>query len=304
MRHVLLLLIAFFSLEVLAVTNAELGNKDPDLYDIMDGWRARKLRKKREKYEAEGMSKTEADKKIEQDKLEAKKELEEQKTFFVGFPFVAYNPYTSVLVGVGANVSTFLGDKTDTNLSSFNIVGAYTANNQTSLRVINQTYTAHNQWFITGYAQWSDAPGNTYGLGGDTTNSDEFSLERGFFKVNESILYNVSGKFYVGPQFTVDRRYKLYPSDDIPDDLDDNQAAYDELLSRQWYSYEYGTDGQPYLVLGGGVTALYDSRDNVNSPYKGRYANVNYQYFGGDYQFHLINLEYIDYFQIPNKRNI
>ena len=144
--------------------------------------------------------------------------------------------------------------------------------------------------------------GNTYGLGGDTTNSDEFSLERGFFKVNESILYNVSGKFYVGPQFTVDRRYKLYPSDDIPDDLDDNQAAYDELLSRQWYSYEYGTDGQPYLVLGGGVTALYDSRDNVNSPYKGRYANVNYQYFGGDHQFHLINLEYRDYFQIPNKK--
>ena len=100
----------------------------------------------------------------------------------------------------------------------------------------------------------------------------------------------------------MDRRYKIKPSDDIPDDLNGNQEAYDSLLNNIWYSYDYGTDGNAYTLIGGGLTLLFDSRDNVNSPYKGLYANANYQYMGGDYNFHLINLEYRHYIQIYNKK--
>ena len=108
-------------------------------------------------------------------------------------------------------------------------------------------------------------PGNTYGLGGNTPNSNGFELERGFIKMNQNILFRVAENFYVGPNITLDRRYKIRPSDEIPEDLDDNQEAYNELLDDIWYSYDYGTDGDAYTLIGGGLTMLYDSRDNANS---------------------------------------
>ena len=92
-----------------------------------------------------------------------------------------------------------------------------------SLRLINQVYFPNNKLFLTGFAQWSDSPGNTYGLGGNTPNSNGFELERGFIKMNQNILFRVAENFYVGPNITLDRRYKIRPSDEIPEDLDDNQ---------------------------------------------------------------------------------
>ena len=285
-------------------SNDQLGDKNPDLYDILDGWRDHKLEKKKEKYQAEGLSKEQVDKKLKQDDLKQEKELNEQRTFFAGAPFLGYNPYTSLLIGAGANVSTYFGDKETTNLSAFNIMGFYSINSQMSLRLINQVYFPDNKLFLTGYAQWSDSPGNTFGLGGNTPNSNGFELERGFIKMNQNILFRIANNLYLGPNVTLDRRYKIRPSDEIPEDLDDNQTAYNDLLQDIWYSYDYGTDGNAYTLIGGGVTLIYDSRDNVNSPYKGYYFNANYQYMGGDYTFNLINLEYRHYIQLYNKRNI
>ena len=78
-------------------SNDQLGDKDPDLYDILDAWRDHKLEKKKEKYEAEGLSKEEIDKKIKQDDLEQEKELNAQRTFFAGAPFLGYNPTQAYL---------------------------------------------------------------------------------------------------------------------------------------------------------------------------------------------------------------
>ena len=279
-----------------------LGDKDPDLYDIMDGWREGKLEDKEKEYEKQGMSKEQAAQKIKEDQLIAQKELENQETFLFVVPFVAYNPYSDWLFGVGANISTYLGNKNTTKLSSFNVVGAYTLNEQMSLRLINQAYTEDNKYFITGYAQWSDAPGPAYGIGGNTPEEQKFEIERGFFKINQSFLFNIGTNWFLGPQVTIDRRYKLKPDEDAPDDM--TSEEYEQLLNDVWYSYEYGTSGSDYNVYGIGVTALLDSRDNVNSPYKGQYFNGNYQYFTGDYEFHLLNVEYRKYFQVPDKRNI
>ena len=195
-----------------------------------------------------------------------------------------------------------MGDKQTTNLSSFNLSLTYTANKQTFARMINQVYTPDNKFYITGSVLWGDAPGLSYGIGGNTDIDDGFTIDRGSVKLNESILYNIISKFYFGPQFTLDRRYKIKPSDDAPDG--ETEEEYQETLENSWYSYAYGTDGNAYTVLGVGVMALFDSRDNVNSPYKGYYLNANYQYFGEDYHFHVTNLDLRHYIQIPNKRNI
>ena len=304
---ILLFILAIVSSEVASAkpkSNAELGAENPDLYDIMDWWRDRKLEQKKQQYIAEGMSDKQAAEKVKQDDIDQEKQLEEQTTFFAGAPFLGYNPYTSLLVGAGANISTYFGEKENTHLSAFNILAFYSINNQMSFRLINQIYFPGNKLFLTGFAQWSDSPGNTFGLGGNTPNSNAFELERGFIKLNQNVLLRAAENLYVGPVVTLDRRYKIRPSSDIPDDLDDNQQAYDELLNEIWYSYDYGTDGNAYTLIGGGITVLYDSRDNVNSPYKGFYLNANYQYMGGDYTFNLVNLEYRHYIQVYNKRNI
>ena len=79
--RVIFYLFLLVSSNALAVSNAELGDKDPDLYDIMDGWRESKLEDNLKKYQKEGMTKEQAQKQVEIDK---KKEMEakaNQKTF-------------------------------------------------------------------------------------------------------------------------------------------------------------------------------------------------------------------------------
>ena len=117
----------------------------------MDWYRVYQLEKKKEKYEKEGMNKKQVEQKLKKDDQEAKKELDNQKTFFAGAPFLGYNPYTSVLVGAGANVSHYYGDKENTHLSAFNILAFYSVNSQASFRFINQVYFPNDKVFLTGF---------------------------------------------------------------------------------------------------------------------------------------------------------
>ena len=135
---------------------------------------------------------------------------------------------------------------------------------------------------------WASTPGSTYGVGGNTPESNEVTADKTFFKLNEGILFKLKHQLYLGPQVTVDIRYKVGTEDPTPN-------AYS--------IYPYGTK-DPYRIYGGGLAFVYDSRDNVNSAYKGAYFNANYQYFGGDYHFNLLNIDARKFFEVPNKRNV
>jgi hypothetical protein len=141
------------------------------------------------------------------------------------------------MFGEAANISTYLGNKKDTNLSSLNLVEIYTTNYIASARLINHLYTNKNKLFITGYVQWADAPGDIYGIGGDTSDNNVTEAEGIFKKNNQNILFNVWDKLYIGPQFTLIYRYK--------EDFKKNNQKVD--------FYEYGVNTEdPFTLFGGG----------------------------------------------------
>ena len=302
--HKLTLLICFASIEsiyanvsdtelktkmnALGITDEGLGANDPDLYDLLDYPREWKNKRALKNYEKQGMSESDAKKMLDEQENKQLVEDANRSSYITGFPFIGYNAYTGTAYGVIANYSAYFGDKETTKLSAFNAVAVYTSKAQTTFRVMNQFYSSENKLFITGFAMWANTPGDTYGIGGNTPQSNAVVENKTFTKINEAILFKLQENLYLGGQFTVDLRHKVGTKESSPN-------AYTD--------YPYGTTS-PYNVFGGGLAFVYDSRDNPNSAYKGAYVNTNYQYFGGDYDFTLLSIDARKFLEIPNKRNV
>ncbi len=275
-------------MKALGIEDEGLGAKDPDLYDLLDYPREWGDEKKVKKYEKEGMTPEEAKAKLAAEKKKRLEDDAKKTSFLTGFPFIGYNAYTGTAYGIIANYSVYFGDKETTKLSAFNAVAVYTSKEQTTFRVMNQYYSNENKLFITGYAMWANTPGDTYGIGGNTPESNAVVENKTFTKINEAVLFKLKKDLYLGGQFTADIRYKVGTEEPGPN-------AYTE--------YAYGTT-EPYSVYGGGLAFVYDSRDNPNSAYEGAYINTNYQYFGGDYKFTVLSLDARKFIELPDKRNV
>ena len=166
------------------------------------------MRKRLRNMKKEGMTPEEAKAKLAAEKKKRLEEDAERTSFLTGFPFIGYNAYTGTAYGIIANYSVYFGDKETTKLSAFNAVAVYTSKAQTTFRVMNQFYSNENKLFITGYAMWANTPGDTYGIGGNTPESNAVVENKTFTKINEAVLFKLKKDLYLGGQFTADIRYK------------------------------------------------------------------------------------------------
>ena len=173
----------------MGIEDEGLGAKDPDLYDILDYLQDRTYENKIKNLEAKGLEHDEAVAKLDKEKQEAILQEAKKTHYITGFPFIGYNAYTGTAYGVIGNYSAYFGLRETTNLSAFNAVAVYTSNKQLTFRVMNQYYSENNNNFITGYVMWASTPGATYGVGGNTPESNEVTAKKTFFKLNEGILF-------------------------------------------------------------------------------------------------------------------
>ena len=142
------------------------------------------------------MSESDAKKMLDEQENKQLVEDANRSSYITGFPFIGYNAYTGTAYGVIANYSAYFGDKESTKLSAFNAVAVYTSKAQTTFRVMNQFYSSENKLFITGFAMWANTPGDTYGIGGNTPQSNAVVENKTFTKVNEAILLSFR-KIYI-----------------------------------------------------------------------------------------------------------
>ena len=79
-----------------------------------------------------------------------------------------------------------------------------------------------------------------------------------------------------------------------------------EPVTSNYYNYnaEHGFKQSGSILSGVSANAIYDTRDNQNNPYKGRYAYVSFRYnpvfLGSDKNSSTIWLEYRDYADIKH----
>lgn len=245
--------------------------------------------------------------------------LKQNKLYFIPLPVISYNPAYGLIYGVSSAGNILLGQHEDTRLSAGILSATYTSLQQLVVKFNSNIYTRGDNWVFMGDWRYMISSQPTYGLGTGPQseillNGDRPGFELGdyldgvdqaelmefrFFRFYEIALRQIVDDFYVGVGFHLDNYRK------IQDRLLDLSEDPPVITNHFAYSLLHGFEPEEYVISGPSVNALLDTRDNINNPYNGRYAFIQFRmlptWLGSSQDATSLWLEYRDYISI-NKR--
>lgn len=249
------------------------------------------------------------------------KEKKKKNLSIVPLPAIAANPTAGWMFGVAPGATWFLGDPSDTHLSSFLGTLIYTTNKQWIITGKANTFLNHDAWNLLTDIRFFVTSQPTYGLGTGpqsakpvsngfieyTDNpynpiSTEQMMNFNYFRLHQTFLKRIhDSRFFTGVGYHFDRHY------DIVDNLLNLDPNGEQTLTSHYvYSVAKGFDPTAYTLSGFSLNFLYDSRDNAVNPYSGRYAfaniRVNPEFLGSTQNSSLLWLEYRDYIHLNKER--
>ena len=249
-------------------------------------------------------------------------ELKKGKVYFSPIPIIAVNPTFGVLYGLAASTSMFMGDPSDTRMSTSLGTMTYSTKKQLMFTFKSNVYLSKDAWIMLGDWRYFDTSQPTYGLGtgpqsvklatgtGIEYKDGMFSeavpdaqlMEFKYTRFHETALKKLKTNFYAGLGYHLD----------IHSSINDNLLNLDTIggntpviTSHYAYSKKHDYNPESYTLSGVSFNLMYDSRDNAANTYKGRYAIITYRYnptfLGSDQNSSSLWVEYRDYFSLSKK---
>lgn len=255
-------------------------------------------------------------------KEKPKKIPEKGSFYFSPLPAISVNPAHGFMYGVAASGSGYLGDPESTNISNAFLAAIFTTKKQFIFNLKSTVYTEANSFLMLGDWRYLNSSQGTWGLGtgpqsarlasqdfnlsedGIVGETGEDILEFELIRFYETVLKRLdTSPMYVGVGFHVD----LFRN--IKDPLLDLSGKTKVITPYYAYNYHFGFNQDKSTLIGVSLNGVYDTRDNVNTPYKGRYARMQYKYnpkfLGSDKVSSQLWLEYRDYFSFkPDYKTI
>ncbi|MEI7490799.1 MAG: BamA/TamA family outer membrane protein [Bacteroidota bacterium] len=213
----------------------------------------------------------------------------EKRFRFFAIPLVAYDPATSIQLGIGGSFSLQLGKPRDTKLSAGVASAVYTLNQQFFMQYKGNIYFPLNKWFLQ--SDWRFYLFNlpTYSL--STNNQPEIPVVPGYKAVlidpslngvypmdyNWIRFYNVLSR-RLTPSINVGIGYHIDFHYNIQDDY--LVVTNDTLYNTPHFAYSslHGFNTGSYITSGLSANFIYDTRDDQVNAYRGVFVNVSYRY--------------------------
>jgi hypothetical protein len=237
--------------------------------------------------------------------------------YFSPVPILGVNPAFGFVYGVGAAGSWYMGDPATTKLSSALAGIAFTTKSQTIITLKSTAFLEKNNFILMGDWRYLDSSQPTWGLGTGPQsaklasndfgfddadiegNSEADMLKFSFFRFYETVLKKVGDNgFYAGLGLHID------VFSEFQDQLLDLEASPKVITPFYAYNHDNGFDQSQSSLVGISLNGMYDTRDNINNPWNGRYAFVSYKinpiFIGSDQNSSSLWLEYRDYFKIKD----
>lgn len=246
-----------------------------------------------------------------------------RKVSIIPLPAIACNPTSGWMFGVAPGASWFMGDPSNTRISTFLGTAIWTTKNQWIFTAKANTFLSGDKWNLMTDMRYFITSQPTYGLGTGPQSAkpvangyEEYSdnpydpipdaqmMEFNYLRFHQTLLKRyMDSYFYGGLGYHLDYHYAI--NDNLLD-LDPNDGDGEALTSHYVYSKSRGFDPTNYWLSGISINALYDSRDNAVNPYKGRYAfaniRINPTFLGSTQNSSLLWLEYRDYIHFNKER--
>lgn len=202
--------------------------------------------------------------------------------YFAFLPAVGYALQTGVTGIVAINISFFTSKKNrkETRLSSFTINPAFSLEHQVMIPIQSNIWLNKNKINLLGDWRYYLYPTDTYGLGGKTSLANSNLIRYSFVRVYEQASKRLFPNFYIGLGYGLDWHF-------------DMSVQETDGLGTDFQTYNHN---KKRTISSGPVLNLtYDSRDNINNPHKGNYANVifhsNLKTFGSNRDWQSLQID-------------
>ena len=247
----------------------------------------------------------------------SKPEKPPRKVMMLILPNIGSNPAKGFYYGVGGSVGWYFGPKEKTKVSIIGFTLLYTTKKQFVTFSKSNIYTSRNKLFLQGDWRFYIYKAPTWGLGtnapvditpgecivwqGNEVNEPEgiYEMSYNYIKLHEIVNSQIRESFYAGIGYHLDAYSKIVDESFNPD------TGSLQLTPHYLYSMKYGFDPNRYSLSGVSLNFVYDSRDNMISPHKGFFADINYRYnpvfLGSDQNSSSLWIEFRTYVPISKK---
>lgn len=248
----------------------------------------------------------------------AKNEQQPQKgsVYFTPIPVLSANPSFGFMYGVATNTSWYWGDPKTTKISSMFAGVTLTTKGQTLITAKATAFSEDNQFKFDMDWRYLKSSQATYGLGSgplsnrlasngfELPNQNAFSapinsaqlLQFNWFRAYQTLTKKVADGTYIG------LGYHLDIISNFKDNLLNLSATPPVITSFYAYNYKYGFSNNKNTLSGISLNGIYDTRDNVNSTYSGKYAQITFRinpsFLGSDKSSTSLWAEYRNYYDL------
>ena len=203
-------------------------------------------------------------------------------------PLVAYDPATSLQVGLGGSFSLQLGNPGNTKISAGMCSVLFTLRQQFFIQFKSNVFFPLNDWLLQ--SDWRfylfNLPSYALGTqnqclipdpGGYTTVTIDPSLDGTYLlgydwiKFHNILSHKITRNLYAGVGYHFDYHYNI-------DDFE-LLVTGNSLLNTPHYAYSirHGFNPSQYISSGVSANLVFDTRDDMVNAYSGNYININYR---------------------------
>lgn len=222
----------------------------------------------------------------------SQEKIQNKKVNFSFFPTDARNAGERVLVS-SFNATFLLGDKSNTNNSTVYLIPYISFKNQYGIELYPTIWLKENSWNFVGEYFALNFPQDTWGLGGNTPESNETLVDGKQIRFHQNVLKGIFPNLAVGLGYQFDEHYELETKDS---NIDTGNTEFPETTTRKSIS-----SGLSFPIV-------YDNRKNIINPQKGFYSCFTYLFndpaFGSDNKWQSLFFDVRKYFSIPYARSV
>jgi hypothetical protein len=205
-----------------------------------------------------------------------------------GVPAAGYTLQTGFAALLVGNAVFCLGDNANTNISNITANITYSQYNQIILPMQSNIWFSNNKYNLTTDWRYLKYPSYTYGLGGYTSFSDQYSIDYYALRFHQTLYRKIAHELYLGLGYDFDYFWDIKEIDPPAGKVSDFE--------------KYGFS-KTEEASGVSLNFLYDTRKNSVNAQNGNFINVVYRpnltFFGNDATWSSLIIDARKYIQFP-----
>jgi outer membrane protein assembly factor BamA len=212
------------------------------------------------------------------------------KIHISGLPAAGYTLQTGFAGVVSGNLAYYSSADPEMGISSIASNLTYSQYNQIIFPITANLWSKNGKYNFLTDCRVLKYPSSTFGLGGNTSLSDENDIYYSYLRLHQAVLRSVAKNLFIGPGLDIDYFWNIR-------ELNPDSGSKNDFET-------YGLSKKE-AAAGVSLNLVYDTRKNSINPHNGSFLNIAYnpkfKFMGSEENWQSLTVEYKHYFKLGAK---